>query len=174
MGIKAFTEKHKEFITAWVAIIGVAGSAIKYFCDLEREKTAINIAVMTEVYRLLPVIYCHREWWNSLDKNDKEKLPLIAFSTPVFNGQVQQIGKLEREIVGSVGTFYGYLGYINQLQTSRKAYLDAGRAEKFKEQYLRGLNTILKDYGSKFDAQFKQLKLDPWTETGYRERCKSN
>ncbi len=125
MGIMALMEEHKEIITAWVAIVGVAGSAVKYFCDLEREKTAINIAVLTEVHRLLPVIHCHREWWNSLDKNDKEKLPLIPFSTPVFGGQVHQIGKLDRQVVGSVGAFYGYLGYINQLQTSRKAYLDA-------------------------------------------------
>jgi hypothetical protein len=162
MGIMASMEKHKEFITAWIAIIGVAGSAAKYFYDLDREKTAINIAVLTEVHRLLPVIRSHRKWWNCLPETDKERLPLIPFSTPVFNGQVQQIGKLEKNVVGSVGAFYGYLGYINQLQTSRKAYLDAGRPARFKEQYLQSLDNILRDYDSEFDAQFKQLELGPW------------
>ncbi|HEX4798844.1 MAG TPA: hypothetical protein VFV04_06140 [Burkholderiales bacterium] len=155
----AFMERNKEVITAWVAILGLAGSTGKYFFDIERERTAISIAVMTEVHRLLPVVRSHRDWWKGLGAEAKKKLPLIPFSTPVFGGQVQQLGKLEIGVVGQVADFYGYLGYINQLQTLRKAYTEAGKAADFEKQYLESLDKILRDYGNQFDSEFKRLKI---------------
>jgi hypothetical protein len=160
-GNHGFGARNKEVVTAWVAIAGLAGSAVTYFGNIERDRTATSIAVLTEVHRLLPIIRSHRDWWRDLDSQARKKVPLIPFSTPLFTGYVQQLGKLDTDMVGKVVGFFGYLGYINQLQTLQKAYVEAGKAADFEKQYLESLDKILHEYGNRFDSESKRLKIAP-------------
>ena len=48
--------------------------------------------------------------------------------------------------------FYGYLAYINSLQSLRQQYISAEK--DFDTQYEASLKRLLDDFGGKFDRRF--------------------
>jgi hypothetical protein len=97
---------------------------------------------------LLEVVQEHLNWEGRRDP----KYPLIPFSTPVYTEHVKNIGWVHRDIVALVVKFYGYLGYINSLQSVREQYISAGK--DFDRQYEASLRRLLADFGGKFDLRF--------------------
>jgi len=141
-------------VTAILAVIG-------YFYRQWAEGKSVQNAIMAEIDRLYHVIGRHTEW--RLREADRRKRsaarssetkpppsePLIAFSHPIFSAQKEKIGVLDRDAVGDVVRFYGWVDYINDFQSVRKEYADLNKLEKFDAVY----NAMLK----KFMAEFKPI-----------------
>jgi type II secretory pathway pseudopilin PulG len=124
-----------------VALIGVVGGIVAFFVRGIVEKRNTNKAVLAEIRRLLVVIREHKEWYEKkLTPSKRLDYPLIPFSHPVYDKQVDNIGILNWGLVAKVVRFYGYVDFLNALQSARAkhphsddfdlVYLDAlGRCE---------------------------------------------
>lgn len=133
------------------SILAVAGTVFLFWRDKLLEKKSINKAILAEVQRLLQVIREHYDWPGRRD----QRYPLIVFSTPVYHEHLKNIGHLDDDIVVLVVKFYGYLGYINVLQTLRPQYPSAAdKTPEFDKQYEQSLARLLQDYEGKFDQAF--------------------
>jgi hypothetical protein len=148
-------------IAAVIALVGsiltLAGTVFMYWRGKALERRSINKAILAEVARLLRVVVPDHIKWK--DKADP-KYPLIRFSTPVYDKQVQNIGGLDDEIVALVVMFYGYLAYINALQKLRLQYIQAEKAHEFNEQYAKSLERLLGDFASRFDHAFDKYNIN--------------
>ena len=127
------------------ALIAFAATLGASWYDKYAEKKTTNKAILAEIHRLLAVVQEHVDWEGRRDP----KYPLIPFSTPVYTEQVKNIGWVHKGIVALVVKFYGYLGYINSLQSLREQYISAGK--DFDTQYERSLRRLLGDFEGKFD-----------------------
>jgi hypothetical protein len=128
------------------ALIAFAATLFVSWYDKHTEKKNTNKAIRAEIHRLLAVMKRHYDW----AERRNPKFPLIPFSTPVYNENAKNIGWVHKDIVEEVVKFYGYLGYINALQTTRKDYISAGIGEEFNNQYERSLENLLRDFRGKF------------------------
>lgn len=140
----------------WAAIIGGIVSIGTLFYNRRSQRQAINIAVLAELQRLLFVLEAHSKW----RKNpENAELPLIPFSTPVFDEHEQDLGQIDSNVIAQVVQFYGAVKFLNSLQGERSSYTEKGRSEEFDHQYLKTLEGILKYYRGKFDKVFKSYDL---------------
>jgi len=139
---------------ASLAFIGAVGVFL-YGKYLERKST--NIAVLAEIQRLLEVIKAHQEWWEDRVKAGNTNVPLIPFSTDVYQEQLKNIGLLDREFVARVVKFYGYLTFVNSLQASRPGHV---KSVDFDSTYSWALKTLRKVYDPAFEAAFKKFNMD--------------
>jgi hypothetical protein len=124
--------------------------------DRWSEKNSINIAVLAELQRLLSVLEAHREWRMKPENAD---LPLIPFSTPVFDEHEQDLGQMDSHVIAMVVQFYGAVKFINSLQGQRSNYIEKGKSDEFDKQYLGTLNSILKRYKGQFKDMFRRYNL---------------
>ena len=146
-------------VAIWVAIIGGLFSILAVFYKNWTEERRVNIAVFAELQRLLTVIEEHKSWWEDRMKNNDTAFPLIGFLTPVFDQHGKDLGQIDITVVAKVVKFYGYLKFINSLQSERKNYISAGKSNDFDQQYLDVLNRILSDYKAEFNDVFKHHGL---------------
>jgi hypothetical protein len=142
------------------ALIAFAATLGASWYDKYAEKRTTNKAILAEIHRMLEVVRDHIHWEGRRDP----KYPLIPFSTPVYTAHVENIGWIHKDIVALVVKFYGYLGYINSLQSAREQYISAGK--DFDKQYEDSLNKLLDDYRGKFDRRFEKYDITDLSPTG--------
>ena len=146
-------------IALWVAVIGGLFSVVVVFVTKFLESRSANIAVLAEIQRLLTVLDRHRRWWEACIKSGDTQLPLVPFTTPVFDEQVKTIGHVDRKVVANVVAFYGYVKFINAIQSEKSKYMGAVKEEQFNTQYVGILGNVLRDYQGKFDEAFRKHGL---------------
>jgi rRNA processing protein Gar1 len=149
----------KMDIALWVAVIGGLFSVAVVFVTKLLESRSANIAVLAEIQRLLKVLDRHKTWWEACIKSGDTQMPLVAFTTPVFDEQVKTIGNVNSRVVANVVAFYGYVKFINAIQGEKSKYVSAGKEDQFNAQYLGILSNVLRDYRGKFDEAFRKYHL---------------
>lgn len=142
--------------TIAAALIALASAVFVFWRGQALEKRATNKAILAEIYRLIEVVLPkHIEWPGRHDPN----YPLIPFSTRVYDEHLKEIGSLDDDLVAPVVEFYGYLAYINALQSLRDEYKEHRNEEEFKKQYDDSLARLLRNFQGKFDQAFERYKL---------------
>lgn len=146
--------------TVLVAWIGFAGAVIAAFIAFETymvrkrsENNSVNRAVRAEIGRLLEVIGDHERWWADCVKRGDTNQPLIPFSHAVYTGQVKKIGVLRREFVGKAVRFYGYVDFLNSLQSSRDQYSKLGKLHDFDRTYGSSLLKCVEQFQRAFEQE---------------------
>ncbi len=126
----------------------------------ETESQRVNKAVAAEIHRLLKyVIPPHKDWWKRCQDSNDEDLPLIPFTTPVYDEHAKNIGMLDDDFVATAASFYGYVQFLNALQKSRKGYIKLNKLSMFVGTYQDALQNALDVYGNAFAAVFKRYGL---------------
>jgi hypothetical protein len=105
------------------------------------------------------VVARHKEWLEECLKAGNNDLPLIPFSTPIYDEQAKNIGLLDRSIVGHVADFYGYVQFLNSLQASRAGYVAVNKLPLFEQMYLESLETFCKLNCDVFNQAFSDYHL---------------
>ncbi len=146
--------------TVLVAWIGFAGAVIAAFIAFETymvrkksENNSVNKAVRAEIGRLLEVIGEHQQWWADCMRRGDTNQPLIPFSHAIYTGQVKKIGVLRREFVGKAVRFYGFVDFLNSLQSSRDQYVKLGKQPEFDGMYARSLLNCLDRFRNAFENE---------------------
>lgn len=131
----------------WVAVLGGVFGFISYEARKRAANTSVNRAVEAEVLRLKEVVERHLKFWTECaDKHATLHHPLIPFSHPVFDKQVENVGVVKRERVAEVVRFYGYVDYINQFQATREIYIKDHRSDEFDQMYIRVLRRMAESF----------------------------
>jgi hypothetical protein len=138
-----------------IPLLTIAGGFFTYFIRKSMEDRSVNRAILAEVNRLITIVRRHYDWWEPLKSHHSH--PLIPFSYAVYKQHVKNVGVLERDLVGAVVQFYGYLQFINDVQARRKRFENTA---DFEGIYTRSLETFLDLFEHRFDEEFKQLN---WT-----------
>ncbi len=141
------------------ALIGVVAAFVRYFIIKNNERKSINRALLSEISRLLGVIPAHRDWWVEAMKYGDTDLPLINFTTDVYDVILKNWGKIDPSCVALAARFYGYVLYLNRLQAARVNY-PRGKEEKFNVSYLLTLDGLISKFNSKFDRVFKKFNVE--------------
>lgn len=132
-----------QAIATLVGLLGVLAGFILFYWGKRIERQSVNIAILAEIRRLINVVCRHKKWWlEDCIKNGNTDLPLIPFSTPIYNDQAKNIGLLDRSIVANVANFYGYVQFLNSLQMSRAGYTAVNKLPLFEQMYLEALETF--------------------------------
>ena len=142
-----------------VAVIAGTFSVFVVLLTKRLEGKSANTAILAEIRRLQHVVDRHKKWFAACSASDKARLPLVAFSTPVFDEAVKTIGQIDKDFVADVVAFYGYLKFINSMQQQRQTYIDLEKGEDFGGLYLGILNTLLSDYETKFTIALQKYCL---------------
>ena len=146
-----------EVIAAIVGgLIAIGGAAASYMYRTRHEKTMVNKAVLAEINRLLFVLDRHEKWWRGCIQSKNTNYPLIPFAIEVYKEQMKKIGVIDESVIVNVVKFYGYVGYLNTLQSIRALYVSSA---EFDKQYHQSLETILTDYSNAFEAAFKKYEV---------------
>jgi hypothetical protein len=148
-----------NIIPLWVAVIGGLFSVVVVFVTKLLANRSANIAVLAEIQRLLKVLDRHKTWWETCIKSGDTQLPLVPFTTPVFDEQVKTIGNVNRGMVAKVVAFYGYVKFINTIQGEKSKYVGAGKEDKFNNLYVGILANVLRDYQGEFDEAFRKYDI---------------
>lgn len=148
-----------EIIAAIVGgLIAVGGVAASHMYRTHHEKTVVNKAILAEINRLLFVLDRHEKWWCGCIQSENTNYPLIPFATDVYKEQMKKIGVVDESMIAHVVKFYGYVGYLNTLQSIRARYADPA---EFDKQYHESLKTILADHKNIFEIAFKKYEVIP-------------
>ena len=137
-------------------LIAIAGAAASYLYRTRHEKAVVNKAVLAEINRLLFVLDRHEKWWRGCIQSKNTSYPLIYFATDIYKEQTKKIGVIDESVIVHVVKFYGYVDYLNTLQSIRSQYTSSA---EFDKQYLESLETILADYREVFEAAFKKYEI---------------
>jgi hypothetical protein len=141
-----------QTIATLVSLLGVVVGISLFYWGKRLERRSVNMAILAEIRRLLDVICRHKKW---LEENTGNiDLPLIPFSTPIYNEQAKNIGLLDHRVVANVASFYGYVQFLNSLQMSKAGYVEVNKLQLFEKMYLDSLKTFCKVYGNLFDKAF--------------------
>jgi hypothetical protein len=127
---------------------------------LERE--SVSKALLAEIQRLRGVVAEHADHWREwIEKGETQKHPLVPFSCDVYTKHVENLGLVDREYVGLVVKFYGYLRFINALQgTQAKDWeLHSNDPASFDRTYEASLNRLCDDFRGAFDHAFRKYGL---------------
>lgn len=81
--------------TVLVAVLGAIAALVRYVIIKSNERRSINRALLSEISRLLSVIVRHKTWWEECIKNGDTDLPLINFSTDVYDTLLKFWGEVE-------------------------------------------------------------------------------
>lgn len=138
-----------------VPLLAIAGGIFTYFVRKYSEEKSVNKALLAEINRLITAVRRHHDWWASL--TSRESHPLIPFSYAVYKQHVKNVGVLKKELVGAVVQFYGYLQFVNDLQSRRKRFENHAH---FDAIYTNSLKNFLDLFEHRFDAEFEQQS---WT-----------
>lgn len=126
------------------------------------EHRRINKAVLAEIHRLIhDVIPYHAKWWDDCTAPSvgDEDLPLIPFTTPVYDEHTKNIGMPDEGVVADVATFYGYIKFLNSLQKSRDEYCKLEKVNKFIITYKRSLKTANDTFKGRFVKAFDDFGI---------------
>ena len=146
-------------VALWVAVIGGLFSILVLFVTKQLESRSANTAILAEIRRLLKVLGSHKKWWEERVLSGQTTLPLVPFTTPVFDERVKTIGDIDRRVVADVVAFFGYVKFINGVQGQQQKYADAGMEHEFNEQYVRILRNVTGEFEQKFDEAFSKYGL---------------
>lgn len=138
-----------------VPILAIAGGIFTYFVRKHSEERSVNKAILAEINRLITAVRRHHDWWTRLPSPAPH--PLIPFSYAVYKQQVKNVGVLREDLVGAVVQFYGYLQFLNDLQSRRKRFENQA---DFESIYKNSLKNFLDLFEHRFDAEFMQQS---WT-----------
>jgi hypothetical protein len=149
-----------QAIATLVGLLGVLAGFILFYWGKRLERQAVNIAILAEIRRLINVVCRHKKWWlEECIKTGNTDLPLIPFSTPIYDKQAKNIGLLERSIVAHVASFYGYVQFLNVLQMARAGYIAVNRLPLFEQMYLDALETFCHVNRAVFKQAFSDYGL---------------
>jgi hypothetical protein len=148
-----------QAIATLVGLLGVLAGFILFYWGKRLERRSVNLAILAEVRRLIDVVGSHKEWLEGCIKTSDNDLPLIPFSTPIYDKQAKNIGLLDRSIVAHVASFYGYVQFLNSLQTSRAGYVAVNKLPLFERMYLGSLETFCKVNRDAFKQAFSDYGL---------------
>jgi hypothetical protein len=138
-----------------IPLLTIAGGFFTYFIRKHLEERSVNKAILAEVNRLITAVRRHHDWWTSLTSRNPH--PLIPFSYSVYKQHVKNVGVLDEDLVGAVVQFYGYLQFVNDLQSRRKRF---EHQADFEAIYTNSLKNFLDLFEHRFDAEFRQQS---WT-----------
>jgi hypothetical protein len=148
-----------DIIVALIGVVsGAIGFLIRYFIERSNKSKSVNRALLSEVSRLIRVIKHHKPWWEKCIKEGNTDLPLINFSTEVYDIILKNWGDVDHLYAGEAASFYGYIKFLNRLQASRKKY-PAGKESLFAGAYKDGLDALNKEYEEKFDKAFTRFQI---------------
>lgn len=128
--------------------LALLGGVVAYFWREFVKHRRTNRAVLGEVRRLLIALCDHKRWYEKLSPQQRLTRPLIPFSYSIFKQQLGNIGTIDRALADEAILFYGYIDFINTLQSKRKEYTDTG---EFDEAYLVSLKRATTDFFVHFD-----------------------
>ena len=149
-----------QMITTLVGLLGVLAGFILFYWGKRLERLSVNKAILGEVHRLINVVRSHKKWWSEeCMKTGNTDVPLIPFSTPIYNEQAKNIGLLDGNIVAKVANFYGYVQFLNSLQMSRAGYLAVNKLPLFEQMYLDSLEAFCSAYLIVFDKAFSDYGI---------------
>jgi len=138
-----------------IPLVTIAGGFFTYFVRKYLEERSVNRAVLAEINRLITAVRRHYDWWVAL--TSRHPHPLVPFSYAVYKQHVKNVGVLKKDLVGAVVQFYGYLQFINDLQTRRKRFENGAY---FEAVYTGSLKNFLELFEHRFDDEFKRQS---WT-----------
>lgn len=149
-----------QTIATFVGLLGVLAGFILFYWGKRLERQSVNKAILAEIHRLINVVCRHKEWWlEDCIKRGNTDLPLIPFSTPIYDEQAKNIGLLDRSIVANVASFYGYVQFLNSLQMSRAGYMALNKLPLFEQMYLDALETFCNVNRHIFKQAFSEFGL---------------
>lgn len=140
-----------------VAALGLAGGVISYFWRGAAERRRTNRAVLGEIRRLLIAIKEHQHWYEAkVPPGDRANYPLIPFAYTVYKKQLNNVGTLDRKLVAKAVQFYGYVDFLNTLQSLRKEH----RPSDFDQIYVSSLDRCVSEFFAKFNDEFEKRGID--------------
>lgn len=123
-------------LAAWVA---AAAAFVQFVIQKRTEAKAVNAAVETECHRLYDVLKIHELWWAERIRLRETDQPLISFRHAVYSSQIEKVGTLRSQDIRSIVRFYGYIDFLNALQSTLKAYKEQGKSDEFDLRYHQAL-----------------------------------
>ena len=139
------------------AILTIAGSFIAYLYQRWDNHTTINRSLLTEISRLLAVIDSHYRWWQTCIDKKKTNQPLLPFTTDIYDASKENLGALNRKYASLIVGFYGYVRFLNNLQTARDEYKKT--PEQFNTCYTRALEELLQRFETQCSGAFHHYHI---------------
>ena len=121
---------------------GITVALLSLFIQRRNERLAINRAILAEVSRILAVIPRHREWWEGCVEREQVKVPLIEFSTAVYDKMTDKVGLIHPAHIAAIVSFYGFVGFLNKVQKTADIYTDEDRLKEFAPFYSKTLGQV--------------------------------
>jgi hypothetical protein len=134
--------KIAPFVSILSALVAAAVTLFSLWFQRRQEKLAITRAVLAEVSRLLAILPRHKAWWQDCRAKGDTDLPLIAFSTDVYDKLSDRLGHLPPHIIATIVNFYGFVKFLNSIQKARPEYANAKKAADFAEFYASELAAV--------------------------------
>ena len=153
-GIWHFLGANKDLITALVGLATFITAVLQYFLNARAERESIQIGFLAEVERLQVVISRHLAHFANF-KDD----PLIPFSTDFYDKQIENVGEISKNLVPDIIRFYGWVGFLNQVQAARKDYIAQGKLPEFDVFYVKQLQSFCAQFEQPFKAHFRRYGL---------------
>jgi hypothetical protein len=119
-----------------------------------QEKLTVTRAILAEVSRLLAILPRHLSWWDACQSQGDFGVPLIPFSTDVYDKLSDRLGHLHPTIVATVVNFYGFIKFLNAIQLTRAYYMQADRPADFVKFYSAELASVSGAFRPLFDEAF--------------------
>jgi hypothetical protein len=143
-----------QAIATLVSLLGVVTGITLFYWGKRLERQSVNKAILAEIRRLIDVVGRHKNWFEDCIETGNTNLPLIPFSTPIYDEQAKNVGLLDPSVVANVANFYGYVQFLNSLQMSRVGYVAIDKLPLFVQMYLDSLETFCNVYRNAFDKAF--------------------
>jgi len=152
--IWSFLGTNAALVTALVGLATFIGAVAQYFLNARAERESIQIGFLAEIERLQVVIERHLSHFDNF-KDD----PLIRFSTDFYDKQIENVGKVSKDLVPDIIRFYGWVEFLNEVQAARKAYVDQNKLAAFNIFYQKQLQTFCTTFDKPFKAHFARYHL---------------
>jgi hypothetical protein len=144
-----------QFVPVIAACVAATVALISVIYQRKQERLAVNRAILAEVSRLLAVVRRHREWWDGRRASGDIRVPLLEFSTTVYDKLTDKLGLIHPEHIATVVSFYGFVKFVNAVQPTRESYKAADQLETFARFYSKVLGQVT-EYGPFLDHAFKR------------------
>jgi len=139
-----------EFVTGLLTfVVAIA----MFFVGKYAERKSVNMAVLAEVQRLLSVLNGHKKFREASAISGRD-VPLIPFSIDVYKSQIANVGLIGKDIVADIVRFYGYIEFLNTLQSMRDEYGLRDDFKGFDRTYDSTLKTVVDTFSSSFNHVF--------------------
>jgi hypothetical protein len=152
-------DKVTPFLSILGAFVAAAVTLFSLWFQRHQEKLAVTRAVLAEVSRLLAVIPRHLAWWRACRAKDDMDLPLIAFSTDVYDKLSDRLGHLPPRIIATIVNFYGFVKFLNSIQKIRGRYAHAKRSNDFAELYASELAAVAIEFQPLLKVAFLKYRV---------------